>query len=336
MEPDPRDYIRDVYQSLTEIGAEADRTIDSRGGARTPKTSQASTPAVKVTAPPPPAPSTTTQRDPRPAANAAVLPVWNPFSVVAAALRTIGQNRVHAFWLGLLVVALSAIMSNVIILDNLRRGSREFDRGPLPAIVLVVTVYLLCWWIRAGTTGTATSAAKPKIADAIAAAAIGIAAYLVWPLVFQNVDVPLTVRWAASLTRFWPLHGLYASMILAPVVSSFTAMPPGTPFVEPFTHAASLIPAIPLIPFIVGEKVGRGPKLGHLLLRTPFLLAALALCTLPIAILNASLADWTLSLMKTRNTLPASIVMASIFYVQLLVCATTIGEFYRRVAASHP
>jgi hypothetical protein len=340
MEPDLRDYIRGVYQSLTEIGAEAERTIDSRLAAGSPKTTTTSAPAVKVTQPTTPAPTSTRPSAPRavrPAASAAAaLPIWNPFPVVAAGLRVIVQNRAHAFWLGLLVVAPSAIMSNALILDNLQRGSREFDRGPLPAIALAVAVYLLCWWIRVARTGTVTAASKPKFADVIAAAAIGIAAYVLWPLVYPNGDLPLTVRWAASLTRYWPLHGLYASMIIAPVLPSFMTVPPGTSFVEPFTYAASLIPAFPLVPFIVGEKVPVGQKLGHLLLRTPFLLAALALCTLPIAILNASLADWALGLVRSRNTLPVAIVTAVIFYVQLLVSATTIGEFYRRVAASHP
>ena len=84
------------------------------------------------------------------------------------------------------------------------------------------------------------------------------------------------------------------------------------PFFEPFTHAASLIPAFPLIPFVVGEKAPIGPKLFPLLLRTPLLLAALALCTLPIAILNASLAPWTSSLMYSDYTPFVAIVTASI------------------------
>src|ERR1700761_6888860 len=102
MEPDQRDYIRGVYQSLTEIGAEAERTIDARFAAGAPKPSQSSAPAVKVTqpaAPPRSSASSSAPRDPRPAASTAVLPVWNPVPVAAAALRVIGQNRAHAFWL---------------------------------------------------------------------------------------------------------------------------------------------------------------------------------------------------------------------------------------------
>lgn len=341
MEPDQRDYIRGVYQSLTEIGAEAERTIDARFAAGASKPSQSSALAVKVTQPTTPAPTPTrpsAPRDVRPAASAAAaLPVWNPFSVVAAALRIIVQNRAHAFWLGLLVVVPLTIMSNVLILDNLQRGSLGFDRGPLQAIALAVAVYVLCWWVRVAVTGTVTVASKPKFADVVAAAAIGIAAYVLLPLVFYDTDIPLAIRRAANTTRVWPLHGPYASMIVAAVFPSMT-VPPATSFIEPLTYAASLIPAFPLVPFIVGEKAPVGQKLSQLLLRTPFLLAALALCTLPIAILNANLADWALGLVRSRppSTLPVAIVTAAIFYVQLLLNATTIGEFYRRIAAGYP
>ena len=101
------------------------------------------------------------------------------------------------------------------------------------------------------------------------------------------------------MTRYWPLNGPYASM-------TWNYLPRETNVVEAFMQAASLLPAIPFVPFIVGEKLRPAAKLVHLLLRIPFLLVALALCTLPIAILNASLAEWAVALVRAGNPLPVT------------------------------
>jgi hypothetical protein len=326
MEPDQRAYIRDVYRSLTDIGSEADQTVDARFGAAA-KATQNGSHAVKVTQPEPSTPPS--ERRPRQqtaTAAAAALSVANPFSVVAAALRAIGQNRRQAFGIGLLVVVPWTILSNVLLIEN--RGRVTFGAPWLQLGILAVVIYLLCWWIRVGRTGIVKSSAAPKIADVLACGAVAAIAAVVWPIVSHDYDLPDTIRNAANMTYIWPLKGPYVSMTYS--------LRPGTPFVEAFMQSASLLPALPFVPFIVGEKVRPGEKLGRLLLRIPLLLAALALCVLPIAILNTILADWMVALVRSRNTLPVCFVMTTVFYLHLLVSAVTIGEFYRRVAASHP
>jgi hypothetical protein len=341
MEPDLREYIRDVYRSLTDIGTEADQTVDARFAVGA-KPTQNGAPAVQVTQPETPARRPSEPRaQPQPAMRAQPQPaiaqglsVANPFGVVAAAVRAIVQNRAQAFWLGLLVVAPLTILSNVLLLQNVRQGVLLSGAAWLQFGVLVVVIYLLCWWIRVGRSGIVKSSAALKFADVLAFGAVAAAAALVWPIVFDSYEVPDVIQAGAYLTHVWPLNGPYASVTFYAVMGS--SLPPATPFVETFTHAASLLPALPFVPFIVGENVRPGEKLGHLLLRIPFLLAALALCTLPIAILNAVLADWASGLVRAGNTLPVCFIMGVAFYVHLLLSAVTIGEFYRRVAASHP
>jgi hypothetical protein len=328
MELDQRAYIRDVYRSLTDIGSEADQTVDARFGAGV-KSTQNGAPAVRVTQPEPPTrPSQTQPRRQTATAAAATttLSVANPFGVIAAALRAIVQNRGQALVIGLLVIVPWTILSNVLLIENRRRVA--FGAPWLQLGILAVVIYLLCWWIRVGRTGIVKSSAAPKLADVLAFGAVAAAAALVWPIVSHDYDLANVIRDAANMTYIWPLKGPYVSMTYS--------LRPGTPFVEAFMQAASLLPALPFVPFIVGEKVRPGDKLGHLLLRIPLLLAALALCALPIAILNTILSDWMVALVRSGNTLPVCFVMTTTFYVYLLVSAVTIGEFYRRFAASHP
>ena len=331
MERDQPEYIRDVYRSLTDIGTEADQTVDARFGAGA-KSPQNVAPAVKVTQPEPHARPWETRSRTQAATGTGLSA--NPFSVVAAAVRAIVQNRGQAFWLGLLVVALLTILSNVLLLENIQQGSAQSGAGWLQLLALAVVIYLLCWWIRVGTTGIVKPSAAPKFADVLAFGAVAAAAALVWPIVFDSNDVPYLLQEAAFLTHTWPLNGTYASLTYAGVTGY--SVGPAAPFAETFTHAASLLPALPFVPFIVGEKVGTAEKLRQFLLRLPLLLVALALCALPIAILNAILADAMIALVESRNTLPVCLVMAAAFYVQLLLSAVTIGEFYRRVAAANP
>ena len=254
MEPDLREYIRDVYRSLTDIGTEADQTVDSRFAAAA-KPSQNGAAAVKVTQPETSTQPGTSTRPSEPRAQpvlatAAGLSVANPFGVVAAAVRTIAQNRVQAFWLGLLVVGASTIASYFLILENIRLGRLQLELRWLQLCVLAVVTYLLCWWMRVGRTGAVKSSAGINFADGLVFAAIAAIASLVWPIVLENVDIPYIIENAAYLTRDWPLSGAFASM-------TYGAVPPAMPFVETFMHAVAVLPAIPFVPFIVGRKSGR-------------------------------------------------------------------------------
>jgi hypothetical protein len=325
-----RDYIRDVYRTLTDIGEQADKTVDSRFGAEQATTvKKTAAPAVKVT--PPPLPGTV-ERPPPPPPPATSLSVRNPFSVVAAATRAVMERRAPAFWLGVFFVLAFGLMSSVVIGSNLQKGRIETDRGPLQLIALAGVVYLVCWWIRMGGNPRNTPfTGAIRLSDIFAAGAIGLGGYTILPLLHDVVG-PLSLRWAADLTHWWPLHGPYASMVMA----SVTSMAPATTFWEPFTHAVALIPAFPLVPFIARDPVKRGVKMVHLLVRAPLLVLALALCTLPIAVLTATLAGLMADLTRAQNTFAASLIMAAIFYAQLVLSAATIGEFYRRVSLAHP
>jgi hypothetical protein len=216
MEPDLREYIRDVYRSLTDIGTEADQTVDARFAAGT-KPTQNGPPAVQVTQPVVTQPAASTRpSEPRPRAQpqparpatATGLSVANPFGVVAAAVRAIVQNRAQAFWLGVLVVAPSTILSNVLLLENVRQGVLQFFGAAwLQFGVLAVVIYLLCWWIRVGRTGIVKSSAAIKFADVLAFGAVAAAAALVWPLVYDRYDLPDVIQDGAYLTHLWPLNG---------------------------------------------------------------------------------------------------------------------------------
>jgi hypothetical protein len=349
MQSGQRDYIRDLYRTLTDIGEEADKTVDARFGVEATTTvKKTAAPTVKVTQPPlpgvaqrpPPQPVPSAQPQSAqgtPATPATSLSVRNPFSVVGAAIRAVGQRRVPAFWLGAIFVLAFGLMSTVVIGSNLQKGTVETDRGPLQPIMLAVVVYLVCWWMRMGGNPRNTPfTGAIRLSDVFAAGAVGIGAYAVLPLFYTGSALPAALQWAAFLTRHWPLQGPYASMVLAPLRAISAALPAATTFWEPFTDAAVLIALFPLVPFIVRERVKRGAKMVHLLVRAPLLIVALAVCTLPIAVLSATLAGLTADLTSAQNTFAASLIMAAIFYVQLVLSAATIGEFYRRVSLSHP
>src|SRR4029077_8566300 len=106
-------------------------------------------------------------------------------------VRAIVQNRAQAFWLGVLVVAPSTILSNVLLLQNVRQGVLQFFGAAwLQFGVLAVVIYLLCWWIRVGRTGIVKSSAAIKFGDVFAFGAVAAAAALVWPVVYDSYNVP--------------------------------------------------------------------------------------------------------------------------------------------------
>jgi hypothetical protein len=346
MQSGQHDYIRDLYRTLTDIGEEADKTVDARFVAEQKSTAKkTATPAVKVTPPPLPGAGQRPRPQPvpspvrpssAPGAPATSLSV-NPFSVVGAALSAVMYKRAAAFWLGAIFVLAFGLMSTILVGANVQHGTVVTDRGPLRLIALAAVVYLLCWWIRMGGNPRNTPfTGAVRFADIVAAVAIGAGAYFVLP-VFERAGVPRPLDWAAYMTRnWWPLHGPYASMALAPLTNISARMPVGTAFWEPFTQAVALVCAFPLIPFIARERTNRGAKTASLLLRAPVLVLALMLCTLPVAVVSATLADWIGDLVRAQDTFAASLIMAAMFYVQLVISGATIGEFYRRVSVRFP
>jgi hypothetical protein len=342
MQSGQHDYIRDLYRRLTDIGEEADNTVDARFVAEQKSTvKKTAAPAVKVTPPPPPGAAprarpqvvTPAPRQSVQSAQATSLSVRNPFSVVGVALQAIKERFAAAFWLGAIFILAFGLASTVIIGSNVQAGRVVAERGPLLPIVLAGVTYLLCWWIRMGNNprGTPFTGAV-RFSDAVTAVAIGLAAAVVLPVIRNADGAPNWLKSAAEVTLWWPLHGPYASMVWERLISEA----PATTFWEPFMHAVVLIATFPLVPFIVRDPARRGVKLLHLLVRAPLLIAALALCTLPIAVLTATISGLTLELLNAQNIFASSLIMAAIFYVQLVLSAVTIGEFYRRVSLSHP
>jgi hypothetical protein len=332
MDPGQHERIRKLYEDLSDIGEEARERASAlpEPVAQRPLQLQSvsSTPSVAVKR------TTTPLSIGGSAATAKPLGLTNPFLVVGAALTAIAASPLEFFGVGVVFVAVLGAISDVLIGWNTDAGTIGLTRIAPRLILLPLVAYVLGRWIRIGRSrGTKLFTLKFFPGDI----AIIIGSVLIVVLLADRVidsDIAPAIRYAAFFTKYWPLHGPYPSMVAGATGLVLFNMPLGTTFVEPFVYTLAMLPAVLFVPLILNEYRGFGTWL-HFLFRTLLIVLALIVATIPFAILNLNLADWTRRMVAIDRH-SSAFALATICYMQIVIVGATIGECCRRSFGPNP
>ncbi len=357
-----RDYIRSLYQELTSLGEEAGKraspvtesslrraaagpgiqaspvTPTVLAGARDP-------PRTTAAAPPPAAPKVVqfpsrqkpAAPPPRPPAAVPVstrhpLPYGNPVIACGAAVMAIWRHGGAFIFIGALFAVIMGQGSIAAVQANIKAGTIARDELVTQLIFVVLCSYVLGLWIRNARTDVGKPFSLRMTAGDIATAvAITAVVSALANRIITEDQFALELRSLVFFAKLWPLHGPYASMATGRPDLPLYDLPAAATLLEPFAYSAAMVPALFLMPLILWEHQNAVASWFIFVLRMPLVIFAIVVGTLPIAILNDNIADWTRRLAATGDQTLPMIVLSAIFYLQIAMTGAIIGETYRRM-----
>ena len=351
MRHEPRERIKGLYDVLTGYGEDAKKKIDLK-----PPTPEAEPPEERPVVVPPPKPptggasatggakSTTSTAKPTPAAKPVPitsrkpLPIWNPIGIFFGAVGIVLAR------LGLFLGLGAIFVLSLGFLSVAQYEGQGVPASKLPALqlgFLALVAYVLVGLIRVARSGGVQPFRKlPSLGHMAVMLVVAFTVLLGADWFLSSYRFDRDVQFAVYFTRFWPYYGPYGSMVATPslpLIAALPEVPKPTLLLEPFVHLGVIAPILLFMPFVVGEYQSFVARWFIFLVRLPFLIVNLLLATLPIAILNIVLSDWSQQTVAAANTrLLIALLLSAICYVQIVVTAAVIGLCYRRVFTYGP